>query len=422
MSVNVFGSGGTFSYDVNTAYVDQKFSTLSTNVALKVDKNGDVVSGDLTLLLNDDSLRTFGVSDLSGDKSMSLLLGNYDNQIRHNFGHPLKIAASYGTKFTCPLGDICKMGAQNDARTHFYQDIVMNNKFVAGVRDPFSAQDASTKKYTDNNDNLRVKKAGDTMTGDLYFDAETRNIELGCKNLGPGMYFRVYMGSEASKINSYNNDISIFAANSLSVSIGPNLNIFAINAAEVVSTKPLSMTNNKITNMATPTDPTDAATKQYVDTKGMKNNVGYIPNLESNNGITGFITSCSNESGPGFQPYKAFNNLKPDYTWATANTSGWLQIQCPNQVRIWKVALKARSITDKNITSWSISASHNETTYETIFTSTSALLGSATTPTFFEIDSLVGYKYYRFNILASVGALGVGIQYMQLYTVDYLVS
>ena len=40
--------------------------------------------------------------------------------------------------------------------------------------------------------------------------------------------------------------------------------MFDINAAEVVLTMPLSMTQNEITNLATPTDPTDAVTKQYV--------------------------------------------------------------------------------------------------------------------------------------------------------------
>ena len=68
----------------------------------------------------------------------------------------MKIAALHGTKFTCPVGDICRMGAENEARTHFYQSIVLNNRFIAGLRDPCSAQDAPTKKYTDTNDNLRV--------------------------------------------------------------------------------------------------------------------------------------------------------------------------------------------------------------------------------------------------------------------------
>jgi len=110
---------------------------------------------------------------------VSLLLGDQNNQIQHNYGHPLKIVAVCGIKFTYPNGDICRMGTDNDVRAHFYQDVVMNNKYIARLRDPFSAQYASTKTYTDTNDNLRVLKTGYTMTGSLYFDAITRNIELG---------------------------------------------------------------------------------------------------------------------------------------------------------------------------------------------------------------------------------------------------
>jgi hypothetical protein len=47
---------------------------------------------------------------------------------------------------------------------------------------------------------------------------------------------------------------------SLTVKIGTDIN--NSNAAEVVLTKPLSMTNNKITNLALPTDTTEAVTKQ----------------------------------------------------------------------------------------------------------------------------------------------------------------
>jgi hypothetical protein len=229
------------------------------------------------------------------------------------------------------------------------------------------------------------------------------------------------LGSEACKINTYNDDVSIFAANSLSVSIGTNVNIFYINAAEVVLTKPLSMTNNKITNLATPTDHTDAVTKQYVDTRCVKNNVGYIPILESNNSLTGFTASCSDQMGPGFQAYGAFNNLKPE--WATVNTASWLQIQCPDPVRIWRVALKARFAAGRNITLWSITSSKDGLTFDTLLSSTNnTLLGTATKPSFFEIDTSTAYQYYRFNILASEGTPGTGVQYMQLYTVDRLIS
>jgi len=72
----------------------------------------------------------------------------------------------------------------------------------------------------------------------------------------------------------------------------------------------------------------------------MKNNIGYIPNLEANISLTGFVATSSHHS---FQAYGAFNNLKTDSSWSTMNPTGWLKIQCPISVRIWKEALKLLS-------------------------------------------------------------------------------
>ena len=54
------------------------------------------------------------------------------------------------------------------------------------------------------------------------------NVEIGSKNLEPGQYFRLYVGSEACKLNTYNDDVSIVAANSLSVSVVTNVNILIL--------------------------------------------------------------------------------------------------------------------------------------------------------------------------------------------------
>ena len=276
---------------------------------LKVLKTGDTMTGDLNITLNSDELRTFGVRGVdSAGKAMTLLLGNTDNQIRHNFGHPIKVAALHGTMFSCSLGDICRMGAMNDPRAYFFKDIVMNNKFIAGLRDPVSAN--------------------------------------------------------------------------------------------------------------------DAVTKQYVDRKFVKNNVGYIPHLESNNSTTGFFISSSAILGPGYPAYGAFNNMKADGShgsWGALNAPSWLKIKCPDPVRIWKVMLKARPIAGRNITSWSITASNDDTTFEEILASTNVLLGATTEPSFFEINTLTAYRYYSFNILTCEGP-NPGIQTMQLYTCDALSS
>jgi len=98
---------------------------------LKVLRNGDTMTGDLNIILNNDELRTFGVRGVdSSGKAMALLLDNIDYHIRHNFGHPIKVAALHGTMFSCSLGDTGRMGAINDSRAHFFKDIVMNNKYI----------------------------------------------------------------------------------------------------------------------------------------------------------------------------------------------------------------------------------------------------------------------------------------------------
>ena len=135
MSVNIFGSSaassaGNVSSGSNNRYVDQKFKTLSANLATKVNKTGDTISGNLDILLNDEGLRTFGVSDIDTGKSVSLLLGNINNQIRHNFDHAIKIAATHGTKFTCEAGEICRLGTQTNSGAQFFNDINMNSHCI----------------------------------------------------------------------------------------------------------------------------------------------------------------------------------------------------------------------------------------------------------------------------------------------------
>src|SRR5208282_3682958 len=146
MSVNIFGSSiRDRLFGSNRTYVDKKISILSTNLATKIDISGDTVSGDLNIELNENNVRTFGVSDIGVGKSVSLLLGNTDNQIRHNFGYPIKNAATCGTKFTCPAGDVYRLEGQTSAKAKFLTSIGMNDNFITNLHDP----SAATKKYVD---------------------------------------------------------------------------------------------------------------------------------------------------------------------------------------------------------------------------------------------------------------------------------
>ena len=109
------------------------------------------MTGNLSLSVGADLLRTLGCSDLSGSKEFSVLLGNVQNQIQCQLNQPVAIQATDGVVFRQGSSNIIRFGrAVGDLRTDVYQDIVMNQKFIADLRDPASAQDAATKVYVDN--------------------------------------------------------------------------------------------------------------------------------------------------------------------------------------------------------------------------------------------------------------------------------
>jgi hypothetical protein len=300
MSVNIFGSsGGDGKIEVDKKYVDQKFTTLSSNLATKVNRSGDTISGDLNILVHGDKSRTFGITDINTGQSVSLLLGNTDNQVRHNFGQPIKIAASYGTKFTCPAGDVCRLGVQTDARARFLKDIIMNNNFITGLHDPKEDQ--------------------------------------------------------------------------------------------------------------------DAATKNYVDTRFIKSNVGYVPDLNSNNrNPSGFVVSASHEYGEDNKAYQVFNSWRAEW-WAAVNTNFWIQILCPEQIRIHKFAVKGKSTGTDQIYNWKLQASNDDKIWDDLYVAKGKYIDD--TISIFHINSTSGYYYYKILVINADGSKP-GLSYWQLYTLD----
>ena len=101
-----------------------------------------------------------------------------------------------------------------------------------------------------------------------------------------------------------------------------------------------------------------------------------------------------------------------------AATNAWLQVRCPEEVRIWRVALKARNITGRNITAWTFMGSNSGKIFTTLISSTTTLEGSAQMPSFFDINTAEKYMFYRLQISASTGSNDVGIHHMQLYVYD----
>lgn len=299
MGVSIFGEAGGRKILHDKFYIDQKFKTLTTNLASKLNKSGDTMVGDLKFLLSHDKLRTFGVTDLTNGKSLSLLLGDQWNQIRHNFGHALEIDTQHGLKIISPHGEVLQIGTQSDASAIFFNDVIMRDNSIKSLRDPVSEQ--------------------------------------------------------------------------------------------------------------------DAATKLYVDTKCIKNSVGHVPNLITNDkNKCGFFVSASSEVGRNL----ACNVFSFLGAWISSeSTNFWIQVECPEPVRIHKIAL--RGVSTAVIRNWLLQAATRDGNWQTLIEIYAENIDH-TEITTVEVDSYRKYSKYRIWINNFEGERG-GLSYWQLYTVDALV-
>ena len=181
-----------------------------------------------------------------------------------------------------------------------------------------------------------------------------------------------------------------------------------------VLTGNLNMGGNSIEGLSNPTEDNHITTKKYVDKSRKKCLVGYIPNLEANNSITGFVASAS-ASSAGHEAYRAFNNLVSGDPWFAgvdgAPTTS-LVIKCPEPVIIWRLALKVRM----DLAMWDLFGSNDGTRFASLLSS-SATLPVGASPTFFNISTTTAYRYYKLTMVEDDWVMN-GLEVMKLYVYD----
>jgi hypothetical protein len=160
-----------------------------------------------------------------------------------------------------------------------------------------------------------------------------------------------------------------------------------------------SVLGNTITNLSGPINPSDAATKNYVDNIMPQSIVSVTPIMTANATPVPYITSASSELDTNNMAWNAFDGSTVT-AWSTAGTAtGWIQLYYGYLIRVSQISITGKS-TAENFTAWSIQGSNDGATWTTLLTSTTAITDLAQV---FALTTLSYYTYYRFNGTASTG-------------------
>jgi len=110
--------------------------------ATKVSKTGDTMTGNLSLSVGSDRVRSMGCRNLSGNRLFIIFLGSSLNKMDCGLAKPITFQSTDGFLFKQGEESIIRIGkAANDRRIDFYQQVLMNHKNITDLGDPVLDQE-----------------------------------------------------------------------------------------------------------------------------------------------------------------------------------------------------------------------------------------------------------------------------------------
>jgi len=220
------------------------------------------------------------------------------------------------------------------------------------------------------------------VEGNLFLSAAGNyDRMLGCTDLEAERSFTIPLGTTANKMyyTFRREPVVLYTYNGFLVKTN-SVHVCQLGTvddpSEIIFHKDVRMNSNRITNLPVPTLPHEAVNKLYVDGTPRKIFHGYVPNLRSHGPVKndkfGFIVTASSYFSDSFHPIHAFNGLcrsGAESGWKTSgeNLNFWIQIQCSDLVRLWRIAIRGTDSNTQRIYEWRLEGSTNGDNFTTLY-------------------------------------------------------
>jgi len=362
MSVDIFGSSGVAPLITgsisNSKSTDKQIIALTENLATKVSFSDLETKADITSLETKADKTDLATLTTTFNAKLVTKVNQIEQIISDNL---VAVTVNLATKANISdladkldLEDFHNIAATKLKLKELKDQIELDMLDLASIADLETKANSSDLELKADASELikKIDKLGGTITGDLYFNlANDLTRSFGVTDISAGKSAVLIMGSILNSIIlSHNNHLLISAdkGTKFTCASGDTCLLGGDADAKAEFFQDILMNDKTITSLRNPSEPTDAATKLYVDNEVSKTNsqisyikssIGLVPSLTTSLNKNGFVTSASNNTTMAFHAFNAGSRI--EYK-SLVTTNFWIRIDLPEPSSIYKMALTGR--------------------------------------------------------------------------------